>query len=177
MVLDRAGAKKLRMTISFAPNKDDITGEKQLRGSVLLNLTRDSLSCAAAVLEMPEGSPLPPGVAPEDVPLFLDPATGREMTHEYAQERLTTLIRTYDAKIYARMHSLRRGGSSVSRFLGGEAVATAQGGWRSRAKYKYFHLLRDEVEDTSFVMGRASVGPLAHPGAGSMSQARKRTRM
>ena len=93
MVLDRAGAKKLRMTISFAPNKDDSTGEKQLRSSVLLNLTHDSLSCAAAVLEMPEGSPLPPGVTPEDVPLFLDPATGREMTHEYAQERLTTLIR------------------------------------------------------------------------------------
>ena len=92
-VFDRAGAKKIRMTISFAPNKDDSTGEKKLHGSVLLDLTPGSLSCAAAVLEMLEGSPLPPGVAPEDVPLFLDPATGREMTHEYAQERLTTLIR------------------------------------------------------------------------------------
>ena len=64
----------------------------------------------------------------------------------------------------------------MSRFLGGEAVAPAQGGWRSRAKYKYFNLLRDEVEPTSFAMGRASVGPLANPGAGSMSQARKRPR-
>ena len=60
VVFDRAGAKKIRMTISFAPNKDDSTGEKKLRGSVLLYLTPGSLSCAAAVLEMLEGSPAAP---------------------------------------------------------------------------------------------------------------------
>jgi len=98
--------------------------------------------------------------------LFLDPATGQELTYEAAARDLRRLLLlSGEATLANGLHSLRRGGATsvANAEDGGSLTAGFMGHWASDAKYGYMFALRQRVEGAALLIGRAhrEAGPVA----------------
>ena len=165
------GEPRHRSIIDLPPGiKTDPGHDKHYRKTAPVDGTPDALSCGAAVHAMLLGDPMP-GVPPEQVPLFRDPATGRELSYTVARIQFAYCLRLAGYPELARgLHSLRRGGATAAAAVAGDFAAGAMGLWESETKYDYMWALRDRLEAASLAMGRGDSGPLANGAAGPVGR-------
>jgi hypothetical protein len=164
-------APRYRSVIQLVPGtKTDQTGEKHFTRSSLVDLAPDSLSAGAAVARMLAGDPVL-RLDPAQVPLFRDPATGRELTYRAAKTEFKYyLVLAGYPDLAGGMHSLRRGGATAATALSSPFVAGCMGCWASDTKFDYMWALRDTIEATALSMGRGCSGPVANPPAGPVGR-------
>jgi hypothetical protein len=126
------------------------------------------LSAAVALVEMLRGDPRT-GPA-NQIPLFVDPRTGVEVTYAAVAAFLDFwLSRAGFPELATGTHALRAGGAtSVANLCAdGSLLAGLMGNWSSSAKYQYVWVMRHRVEGAAREIGRPRAVPLvlaARPG-------------
>ena len=75
------------LLFELAPSKTDSTGEKGFTMALPLDAAAE-VNAAAAVARMLAKAPLPEGKRPEEVPVFVNPRSGKALTY---REDLTVL--------------------------------------------------------------------------------------
>jgi hypothetical protein len=163
MVRDGAGrAVAKRVSLRLKPGKTDPEGKHHFVKTCLVDEHEDSLSFGAALVDLIRGLVFPPGVDLAQVPLFLDPATGRELTYRDASCELREHLTACGFKELASgLHSLRIGGSTCAADEGGDLASAFCGKWAGSSRHKYQHALRDKIERDTYRMARAPGGVLA----------------
>ena len=135
-----------------------------------LDRSERSLSAAAAVVAMLEGDPSTRKEDPQ-VPLFRDPATGRELTYAFASSELRRLLEAAGEIALAHsLHSPRRGGATAvaNHAEGGHLVSGFMGTWASAAQDGHLFAMRRRVERAASAIAapQTDAGPLAvRPGS------------
>lgn len=150
-----------RAVLALKPGKTDPAGARRFEKSLIVDSDAHSLSAGYALVCMIQGAS-PQAGAPSTVPLFLDPATGMELTYTDAAADLKRLLR--DAGFHdlsLQLHSLRIGGATCAAEHGGQYVAGSLGCWTSSSQYRYVHAMRDPIEKACYAMARAESGVLA----------------
>lgn len=164
MAYDPQGLRYQRLIVRLKPTKTDPTGEEHWEMSFRIDRDPDSLSAGAAIAAMLSGDDNSPDAHLDDIPLFRDPSTGREVSYEESRDALATHLRSggYE-ELASGLHSLRIGGATAlaSDPCGGEFVAGCAGLWTSDCKYRYIYALREKIEAASYSAGRRSAGSLA----------------
>lgn len=154
------GVPRTRFELRLKPTKTDPTGEKNFTKTFLTDPDPEVLSAGNALRDMLKGMPCDAPL--EELPLFLDPATGAELTYETASKELRGHLTASGYPELARgTHSLRIGGATSAASVGGEFVAGCMGLWSSTSRHRYMWAMRGQIEKAGLAMGSTSLGPLA----------------
>ena len=138
---------RVRISLAVKPTKTDVGGESGFVKTFILDDDPTSLSAAAAVFEMLKRDP--DGDHISKVPLFLDPATRKEVVIEESVKRLRECLTSAGLPNLATgAHCLRIGGATAyaNSLDGGDLVAGLMGLWRSDAKDGYIHACAPRLE-------------------------------
>ena len=148
--------------IDNIPNKVNPTGEKKDETYLPVDASPGALSAAVAILAMLRADPRP---GPEDqIPLFVDPGTGLELTYAAVAAFLDYwLTEAGFPELATGTHALRAGGATCVANLcaDGSLLAGLMGNWSSSAKYQYVWSMRHLLEGAAREIGRARTVPLA----------------
>jgi hypothetical protein len=160
---DGAPTSRRRLTLALKPTKTDPTGERGFEKTFIIDHDPHALSAGAALSDMLTNSPLRGSSLPlEDIPLFYDPRTKKELSYVDAAAELKSLLMLCGLhELATGLHSLRIGGTTCAAATGGEYVSSCLGLWSGNTRYTYLHAMRDVIEDTSVRMSRGDSGPLA----------------
>jgi hypothetical protein len=155
--------RRRRIILALKPTKTDPTGERGFEKTFIIDKDPDSLSAGAAIFDMLAKSPLLSSPLPaEEIPLFYDPRTKRELAYTDAAADLKSLLmKCGHQELATGLHSLRIGGTTCAAATGGEYVSSCLGLWSGNTRYTYLHAMRDTIEDTCCRMSRGDSGPLA----------------
>ena len=94
----------------------------------------------------------------EDIPLFLDPETGRELCIRLAASELRArLCACGFSELATGLHSLRVGGATAASNAssGGDLVCQWMGVWLGTSRRRYQYATRGRIEECALEMARA----------------------
>ncbi|KAJ1446248.1 hypothetical protein M885DRAFT_605341 [Pelagophyceae sp. CCMP2097] len=143
------------------PSKTDTTGEKGFIKYLPVDSHPESVSGGKAICDVLKYEA--EQEADETLPLFLDPATGKQVTYQYATTELKRLLHEAGfPELASGSHSLRIGGATTAANVSTDVVAGFVGCWSSDAKYGYFWAMRGRIGRVSVEMGRAAADEATH---------------
>jgi len=173
-MLHNARGKQLgiALVLTLKPLKNDRHNTRIKKKEFLIDQRADALSAGTAIYEMIKVDEVTGD--PRKVPLFRNPATGKEITYEQSRLNFNTVLKMAGLhNLASGVHCLRIGGTSALSNAegGGEGLAIAYGGWKSNAAYNYVYLGKGQAAEATARMARQersnildNVGPISRAG-------------
>lgn len=127
-----------KISTHIKPTKPDQLNERQIVRSFVVDGTPGALSAGLAIYDMLKRDMIEARL--EDIPLFRNPGTKREVTYKESQEGFYKFLETAGyGGANIKLHSLRIGGATAYSNVqgGGELLATYMGSQKSEARCLY----------------------------------------
>jgi hypothetical protein len=143
------------MPLFLEPSKVSPTGEKEDLSYYPVDRAPGVLSAAVLIPDMQRLDPRPS--PPEQVPLFVDPAAGLEITYFALSSFLDYWLRRAGCpELATGTHALRIGGKTgVANLCADGALLTGlMGSWTSTTKYRYVWAMRHRVKEAARTTAR-----------------------
>lgn len=155
---------KTQMLWRLKPSKTDQAGETRFEETFLVDHDPNVISAGAAISAMLHKRAYSDDWGHVNIPLFLDPDTGKEVTINASRNMLSTKVREAGlTPDHMKGHSLRIGGATAyaNSPSGGSVTSGFLGLWASGARWSYMHAYRRPLELAGLAVGKETVATLA----------------